>query len=68
MLKQSKLKNGFDVEIYNRDSYQLVKSTEEFKEYNIRETSLITRFYIEFYELFFTERKDNDGNGALYKI
>lgn len=62
--------NGFDVEIYDRNSYQLVKSKEgNLKEYNIR-GSLITQkgSASEFYELFLRERKDKDGNGALYKI
>ena len=62
--------NGFDVEIYSREDYEIIKSAEgNLKEYNIR-GSLITQkgSASEFYELFLRNRKKIDGNGALYRI
>lgn len=62
--------NGFDVEIYVREDYEIVKSLNgSLKEYNIR-GSLITQkgSASEFYELFLRDRKNTDGNGTLYKI
>lgn len=62
--------NGFEVEIYGKDDYEIVKSTEgNLKEYNIR-GSLITQkgSASEFYEIHLKSRKDIDGKGALYKV
>jgi adenine-specific DNA-methyltransferase len=62
--------NGFEVEIYKKEDYELVKKANgSYKEYNIR-GSLITQkgSASEFYELFLREKKEGDGKGALYKV
>lgn len=62
--------NGFDVEIYSKDKYEIIKSEDgNLKEYNIR-GSLITQkgSASEFYELYLRKRKEVDGKGTLYKI
>lgn len=62
--------SGYDVEIYKREDYEIVKSDNgNLKEYNIR-GSLITQkgSASEFYELNLRDRKSIDGLGALYKV
>lgn len=62
--------NGYEVEIFKKDDYDLVKTTNgTYKEYNIR-GSLITQkgSASEFYELFLREKKESDGKGTLYKV
>lgn len=62
--------NGYDVWIYKKEDYELIKTdTGSLKEYNIR-GSLITQSgsASEFYEKFLKERKEKDGFGALYKV
>lgn len=62
--------NGFDIEIYTKGNYEIIKSENgNLKEYNIR-GSLITQkgSASEFYELYLRNRKEIDGKRALYKI
>lgn len=62
--------NGFEVETFQKEDYELVKKTNgSYKEYNIR-GSLITQkgSASEFYELFLRDRKEVDGKGTLYKV
>jgi len=61
---------GYDVEIYKRNDYELVKTDSgSLKEYNIR-GSLITQkgSASEFYELNLRDKKSRDGLGTLYKV
>jgi len=62
--------NGYDVYVYKKKDYELVKSKKgNLKEYNIR-GSLITQkgSASEFYELYLRTRKASDGLGTLYKV
>ena len=62
--------NGYMVEIYPKNSYEIQKNKHGlFKEYNIR-GSLITQrgSASEFYEKFLRSRKKIDGLVALYKV
>jgi adenine-specific DNA-methyltransferase len=62
--------NNYDIEIYKREQYEIIKEENgQFKEYNIR-GSLITQngSASQFYELYLKERKGYDGLGALYKV
>jgi len=61
---------GYNVEVFSKDQYKIIKSESgNLKEYNIR-GSLITQkgSASEFYELNLRDRKQIDGLGALYKV
>ncbi|SHM16764.1 DNA methyltransferase [Flavobacterium xanthum] len=61
---------GFEVEIFKKEDYELIKlETGSLKEYNIR-GSLITQkgSASEFYELNLRNRRTQDGLGSLYKV
>lgn len=61
---------GYNVEVFSKDQYKIIKSESgNLKEYNIR-GSLITQkgSASEFYELNLRDRKHKDGLGALYKV
>lgn len=61
---------GYDVEVYKKVDYDLIKiESGSLKEYNIR-GSLITQkgSASEFYELNLRDRKEKDGLGTLYKV
>lgn len=60
----------YDVEIYDNNSYELIrKENGNLKEYNIR-GSLITQkgSASEYYEVYLKSRKVEDGLGTLYKV
>jgi len=62
--------NGYEVKIYKRNDYEIIKKeNSQFKKYNIR-GSLITQSgsASEFYELYLRKRKQQDGLGALYQV
>lgn len=63
---------GYKIEIYNAESWEVKNvgaGNGKFKEYQIR-GSLITQkgSASEFYELFLRERREEDGEGTLYKV
>ena len=62
----------YDVEIYNADNYKIIKKAPgegSLKEYQIR-GSLISQSgsASEYYEMHLRQRRDVDGEGALYKV